>query len=133
MKIVMIVNQELPAGLVANTAAVLGITLGRFRNDIVGPDCLDGSNITHKGITEKNIPILAADGDALKQIYQACMDKAHIDMIDFNRIAQSCRDYEQYSSTLSNTENHRLDFSGLCLWGPKKEITRLTGSLGLYR
>jgi len=29
MKIVMVVNKDLPAGLVANATAVLGITLGR--------------------------------------------------------------------------------------------------------
>lgn len=39
MKIAMVINKELPVGLVANRAAVLGISLSKlFQQDIVGPD-----------------------------------------------------------------------------------------------
>lgn len=133
MKIVMIVNKELPPGLVANATAVLGITLGNQKNDIVGPDCMDLEQTCHKGITQKTIPVLGADGDVLKNIYHACSGRDQVQMIDFNQIAQTCRDYSEYTGKLLKTRNRDLEFSGLCLSGPKKEVNRLTGSLGLYR
>ena len=133
MKIVMVVNNELPVGLVANTAAVLGISLGKGMHDIVGPDIKDGSDITHKGITHISIPILSSDGDGLKSIHEKCIGNPDVDIIDFNRIAQSCKNYSEYTSKLRQTEAKDIAFSGLCLSGPKKIIDKLTGSLGLYR
>jgi hypothetical protein len=34
----MIINQELPLGLIANTAAVLGLSLGERVPDLIGPE-----------------------------------------------------------------------------------------------
>lgn len=133
MKIVMVVNKELPAGLVANTTAVLGITLGNQTRDIIGSDCMDKEQICHKGITQETIPVLGAGKDILKKIYHSCIKNDLVEMIDFNQIAQKCRDYSEYTQKLLETRNRDLEFSGLCLSGPKKEINRLTGSLGLYR
>ena len=133
MKIVMVVNKELPAGLVANTTAVLGITLGNHNQDIIGPDCMDKEQICHKGITQKTIPVLGAGRDILKKIYHSCTGNDLVEMIDFNQTAQKCRDYSDYTQKLLKTRTRDLEFSGLCLSGPKKEINRLTGSLGLYR
>lgn len=133
MKIVMVVNKDLPAGLVANTTAVLGITLGHHKQDIIGSDCMDKEQICHRGITQKTIPVLGAGKDILKKIYHSCIENDLVEMIDFNQIAQKCRDYSEYTQKLLKTRNMDLEFSGLCLSGPKKEINRLTGSLGLYR
>jgi hypothetical protein len=41
MKIVMLIDRDLPIGLIANTAAVLGITIGTLYGDIVGKDTYD--------------------------------------------------------------------------------------------
>ena len=40
-KCVMIINQNLPAGVAANTAAIMGISLGKQKPQIVGPDVAD--------------------------------------------------------------------------------------------
>ncbi|MEN6384757.1 MAG: DUF2000 family protein, partial [Phycisphaerales bacterium] len=67
MKIVMVINKELPLGLVANTAAVLGISLGKmFQQDIVGCDIQDGDGNIHSGITAKTIPVLAGNREQIK-------------------------------------------------------------------
>lgn len=133
MKIVMVVNKELPLGLIANTTAVLGITLGKVRQEIVGDDCVDTDNQIHKGITKTTVPVLATDGDGLKQIYRKCSEADKVELIDFNRIAQSCRDYEEYKSKLAKANTEKIDFSGLCLYGNPKQIDRITGSLGLLK
>lgn len=133
MKIVMVVNKDLSPGLVANTTAVLGITLGNLNRDIVGPDCLDNEQKCHKGITQVTIPVLEAGRNILRKIYLSCIENDLVEIIDFNKVAQKCRDYSEYTQKLLNTGNKDLEFSGLCLSGPKKEINRLTGSLGLYK
>lgn len=38
MKLVIIINQDLPLGLVANTAAVLGLSLGNRVPGLIGAD-----------------------------------------------------------------------------------------------
>ena len=40
-KCVMILNEELPAGVLANTAGILGITLGKKVPENIGPDIYD--------------------------------------------------------------------------------------------
>lgn len=133
MKIVMIVNNTLPKGLAANTTAVLGITLGHLNRQILGPDIPDASASVHKGITTESIPVLGADDATLKEIYTRSLDHPAINLIDFNRIAQSCRDYTEYAKELSKTRTGDLCFSGLCLSGPKRTVNSLTGELPLFR
>lgn len=133
MKIVMVVNNELSVGLAANTTAVLGISLGNDKKEIIGPICKDGSGIVHKGITSKTIPILGTNGKTLKLIYNKSIQDSLVDVIDFNQVAQGCRSYSDYLHKLLNTDNKDIEFSGLCLSGPTKQIEKLTGSLSLYR
>ena len=48
MKCVMIIDESLPCGLIANTAAIMGLTLGKHIPEVVGKDVIDniafGSN-----------------------------------------------------------------------------------------
>ncbi len=132
MKIVMIINKDLSPGLAANAAAVLGISLGNREPDILGPDLEDASLTAHKGITKQNIPVLATDASGLKEIYEKGVNAPGVQLIDFNTLAQSCRHYDEYREKLSRTRPRDLEFSGLCLAGPNKKISRLTGSLKLY-
>lgn len=129
----MIVNKKLPVGLAANATAVLGVSLGRMEKQILGPDCKDGSLNSHRGITRQAIPILGAAGSDLKTIYEKSIQTPGIKIIDFNTIAQNATQYDAYADRLSKTMTSELQFSGLCLQGPKKKINTLTGSLGLYR
>lgn len=40
-KCVMVIDENLPLGLIANTAAIMGITLGRDMPEVVGADVTD--------------------------------------------------------------------------------------------
>ena len=137
MKIVIIINQDLSPGLAANTAAVLGISLGSVDPDILGPDLRDASSGFHRGITRENIPVLGADRQILRDIYikaaQARDQGQDIDLIDFNTIAQRSRHYEEYRKKLAQVQAGELEFSGICLFGSEKKISCLTGSLKLYQ
>ena len=56
-KCVIILDEGLPLGLLANTAAILGITLGKKMPETVGPDVTDRTGSEHLGIIEFPVPI----------------------------------------------------------------------------
>lgn len=55
-KCVMIIDADLPLGEIANTAAVLGITLGGKLPGYVGENVADGSGNSHIGIIKIPVP-----------------------------------------------------------------------------
>ena len=135
MKLVMIINQELPLGLIANTAAVLGLSLGEKVPDLTGPDIPDMSGIIHAGITKVNIPVLGMSHEQLKSLCESLARKQFegITIIDFNTVAQRSICYEDYASALAATSEDELDYLGICLFGPDQKINKLTGNLRLLR
>ena len=69
-KSVMIIDEALPLGIIANTAAILGITLGKKRPDIVGCDVTDQNGNVHLGIIAFPIPVLKGTKDSIREIRQ---------------------------------------------------------------
>lgn len=134
-KTVMIVNKELPLGLIANTTAVLGISLGRLLPDIVGPDILDGDGRIHRGITNKTVPILSGSKEQIKAIRDQLLanQDREIITIDFSEIAQKCLAYSEYVRYLAAVPATDLYYLGICLYGPAKKVNKLSGNLGLLR
>ena len=57
-KCVMVIDESLPLGIIANTAAIMGITLGKKMPEVVGADVTDQSGSKHLGIIEFPVPIL---------------------------------------------------------------------------
>lgn len=58
MKCVMIIDEELPLGLIANTSAVLALSIGENVEGIIGEDVTDKDGHVHRGITKLSIPYL---------------------------------------------------------------------------
>lgn len=136
MKIVMIIDKDLPVGLLANTAAVLGISLSKmFQQDIVGCDVQDASGNNHLGITAQTIPILSSSREKIKDIRDTLFDSTYADIsvVDFSEVAQKCLEYEDYTRMLSSLPSSDMYYLGICLYGPKRKINKLTGGLSLLR
>ena len=136
MKIVMVVNNELPLGLVANATAVLGISLSKmFPQEIVGCDIQDASGNIHRGITAQTIPVLGANREQIKEIRDKMFNEAYSDItvIDFSEVAQRSLEYDNYIKMLSCLPSSDIYYLGICLYGPKKQVNKLTGNIGLLR
>jgi len=135
VKIVIIINKELPKGLVANTAAVLGISAGKLFGDMVGHDNMDADGRMHRGITTKTVPILGGTKEEIKGIRDNLYGSDYTDttVIDFSEIAQKSLDYETYTTVLANALSSEIDYLGICIYGPVKKVNKLTGYLGLLK
>jgi hypothetical protein len=135
MKLVLIINRDLPLGLIANAAAVLGLSFGNTVADLIGPDIQDRDGRVHAGITRVNIPVLAAAPEQLKDLYDNLVEISEEDIlvIDFNTVAQSCKNYADYTRELAVCSQDSLQYLGICLYGPQQKINKLTGNLRLLK
>ncbi|HEY7357644.1 MAG TPA: DUF2000 domain-containing protein [Ktedonobacterales bacterium] len=132
-KCVMVIDAQLPVGLAVNTAAVLALTLGSRMEALIGPDVADGSERVHVGITTLPIPILKADGEALKRLWAQATAGGDVFVVDFTDAAQTTRAYEDYTQKIRATPSEQLHYLGLALYGKREVVNRLTGSLPLLR
>jgi Uncharacterized protein conserved in bacteria len=135
MKVVMVIDKELPVGLIANTAAVLGASLGRMVADLVGGDLTDADGNVHLGITTQNIPILGGTRELIQSLRARLYDEefAAVATVDFNSIAQRSLDYDNYGRALAAAGGDEFSYLGICLYGPLKKVNKLTGNIGLLK
>ncbi|WP_432403456.1 DUF2000 domain-containing protein [Wukongibacter sp. M2B1] len=135
MKCVMIIDKDLPIGLIANTAAALGISLASETKDLIGKKLKDINGRVHEGITNIPIPILALSKEELKDKYDEILEKDNQDLkiIGFNDVAQKSLSYDDYEIKLASSDKAQINYLGLCIYGPKKKVNKLTGNLKMLR
>ncbi len=133
-KCVLVADVTLPAGVLANTAAILGVTLGAHFPQAVGPDVPDGSGTLHPGIITLPIPVLKSDAAGLRALRSRLREPVFQDLFaaDFSDVAQRCRTYSDYLSSAAETGERSFTYLGLLLYGPKEKVNKLTGSLPLF-
>ncbi|WP_243109946.1 DUF2000 domain-containing protein [Clostridium sp. E02] len=134
-KCVLVIDSELPVGLIANTAAILGMTMGYKHNCIIGEDIMDASNQCHVGITNIPIPILKGTIEKIKKLLEEIRTNYadELTIIDFSETAQTCTDYNDYISKVKNLSSNEFEYLGIGIYGPKKILNRLTGNMPLLR
>lgn len=134
-KCVLVLDEALPLGIAANTAAILGITLGKHRPEAVGPDVADAEGAGHLGIIQFPVPVLKGTPESLQALRNALYRPEYSDMtvVDFSDVAQSCQTYEDFIAKMAGASGADLRYFGLALCGDKKKVNRLTGSLPLLR
>ena len=133
MKIVLVVDPELPLGLIANTAAYLSFSLGQSLENMLAQDAIDSLGRVHMGTSPITMPILKADKELLKSIFEKASQNSDITIMDFTNIAQKHRVYSEYIEEIKDTPIVDLEYLGLVLFGAKKAVNSLTGSLPLLR
>ena len=135
LKCVMIVDENLPLGLIANTTAVMGITLGKFNQEVVGADVYDKTGRPHLGIIEFPVPILKGNPERLREIksklYQP--EFSELTVVDFSDVAQGCKTYDEFIGKMADIDESALNYMGIGICGNKKLVNKLAGSLPLLR
>ena len=64
----MVIDENLPMGIISNTAAIMGITLGKHAPETVGPDVIDKTGNSHLGIIDIPVPILKGNKEIIKDL-----------------------------------------------------------------
>lgn len=134
-KCVLVLDERLPLGLIANTAAILGITLGRHRPETVGKTVYDAAGNAHLGIIEFPVPVLRGNAQLLKELREKLYTPAFAGLtaVDFSQLAQGCKTYGEFTEKLAAAPAESLDYLGIAICGEKKAVNQLTGNLPLLR
>lgn len=134
-KCVMVIDENLPLGIIANTAAIMGITLGKEMPEVVGANVTDQGGNQHLGIIEFPVPILKGNPDLIKEIREKLYQPDFRDLtaVDFSDLAQGCKTYDEFMEKMEHTSENTLRYFGLAICGPKKKVNKLTGSMPLLR
>ncbi len=134
-KCVMIIDENLPLGIIANTAAIMGITLGKKMPGVVGSDVVDKTGNEHLGIIEFPVPILKGNMDSIKAIREKLYepDFSDLTVVDFSDLAQSCKTYDEFIGKMGTAAETDLNYFGIAICGAKKKVNKLTGNIPLLR
>ncbi len=134
-KCVMVIDDSLPSGVIANTAAILGISLGKQRPEIVGADVTDRSGMGHPGIIAFPVTILRGTPELLKALRGKLSEPKFRELtaVDFSDLAQGCKTYPEFIGKMGDAPESSLQYYGIALYGAKKKVNQLTGSLTLLR
>ncbi len=134
-KCVMILDENLPRGIIANAAAILGITMGKKKPEIVGIDVADREGNQHSGIIQFPVPILKGTAETLKQIRGKLFSKEYADLtvVDFTDLARGCKTYKMFTEKMAVCAEKNLSYLGIAVCGDKKKVNALTGNMPLLR
>lgn len=123
-KCVMVIDEALPLGIITNTVAVMGITLGKNLPQAVGSDTLDQTGHEHAGIIKIPIPILKGTGASIRKLRERLYseDFSDLKVVDFSDTAQSCRTYEEYIEKMAELPETELTYFGQSAGIRKKSV-----------
>ncbi|MFR3686006.1 MAG: DUF2000 domain-containing protein, partial [Enterococcus sp.] len=98
LKCVMVVDETMPQGIIANSTAVMGVTIGKLFPEVVGQDVIDQTGYRHQGIIEFPIPILKGNRDFLRDMRERLYEPnfEQLTVVDFFDVAQGCKTYSEY-------------------------------------
>ena len=129
---VIVVDESLPAGLAANAAAVLALTLGAREPELVGADFVDADAQPHPGLIPIGLPVLRAPRAELVEIRRlASLDG--VSVVDFPAFGQQTTDYDEFRGKVAATPAAELSYLGVALSGSGRSVRRLTGRFALLR
>lgn len=133
MKWVIVADQSLGPGLVANATACLGAAVGAALPGLVGVEVADGSGQPHAGLPWCGCPVLGADAEKVRAVHDKARTREGIFVAGMSKHAQASRSYEEYVEMLGATASDDLIYHAVSLVGPRNKIDKLVGGLPLLR
>lgn len=130
-KVVLALRADLPAGMAANAAVVLGLSLGPQLADWIGADGHDASGELHPGLNTHPVPVVAATAEQLRELRLRVQDESEVRAIALSEVARRAREYGAYLEALEATKPEDIDYVGVIVHGARNRVTRLTKKLPL--
>ncbi len=136
-KTVLIVDAELPIGLVVNAGAILGMAFSSHLSRPVCRTLTDADGEIHYGLHDLPVPVLSAERAQLRDIAVMCRELARnqacdLFMIDLTDAAQTSHTYELYAERLAEMPSDALMYRALLINGKHKRVEKFTKDLKLY-
>lgn len=132
-KCVIVVDKALGLGHAINAVSVIGVSMGRSVEGLVGPDMQSRDNVNYPGVIYAPLPILLSNNELLREILEKALEDDEIQSIPFSALAQSCKTYQEYEARISEADSATIEVVAIGLIGPRKKISKLTGSLPLFK
>ncbi|WP_196807574.1 DUF2000 domain-containing protein [Candidatus Solirubrobacter pratensis] len=127
---VLVIDRELPKGLAANAAAILALTLGVHRPQLIGAPFEDAAGSQHPGLIPTGLPVLGAEAAELPAIRDAARERGLL-VVDAPVAAQQTNDYDEFRAAVAASPE--LGYLALLVSGPPKAVRAVTGQLALLR
>lgn len=131
-KCIIVVNAELEPGLICNTAACLGFSLGGALPQEIGPTQKDADGVAHGGLLNIPMPVLSATATQVKEIVDRAYQAESLMVFDMSDKAQLSKTQGEYGAAIAKTKNADLKYWGVALYGDKKVINKMSGNLRLF-
>ncbi|QND48242.1 DUF2000 domain-containing protein [Rhizobium lusitanum] len=133
-RLAIVINPELPLGLIANTAGAIAIGLGARFPGLAARQLADRDDRAIDISSNLPVPILQADADTIRALMlKALPQQGERAIVPFLAFARSLHDYADYEATFPGRDLSEEVIDGLGLVGPSKWVKSLTGSLKLLR
>ncbi len=133
-RLAIIVNPELPLGLIANTVGAIGIGLGARLPWLSNLQLVDADDRTIDVSSLLPVPILAASPEVIGALMLKAMPRGDDSaLVVFPAFSRSLHDYRDYLAQLPEKRLAAEVIDGVGLCGPAKWVKSLTGSLRLLR
>ena len=133
-KCVIVVDQAMPIGFIANTASVLSLSIGKQHPELIGQNIKDNDGNLRQGITTLPVPVLKGTAPLLHELREKVRPyEPDLTVIDLITATRTTRTYAQYSEQMLTTPVEHLHYCGIALYGTQKLVNKFTGNLGLLK
>lgn len=134
LRLAIVVNPDLPMGLLANTVGAVCIGLGAKLPFVAGRALVDGAGVEIDISSDRPVPILQADADTIRALtLKAAVHEDRQAVVVFPAFARSLHVYAEYEALFPERRLACETIDGLGLAGPAKWVCSLSGSLKLLR
>ncbi|ENN87403.1 hypothetical protein RHSP_27501 [Rhizobium freirei PRF 81] len=133
-RLAIVINPDLPLGLIANTAGAIAIGLGARFPALAARQLVDSEGRTVDISSNTPVPMLQADADTIRSLLlKALQQQSERAVVAFPAFARSLHDYREYETRFPDRDLAAEAIDGLGIAGPSKWVKSLTGSLKLLR
>lgn len=132
LRVAVVVNPEMPLGLLANTVAAIAIGLAAKAPHLAAERLIDAAGRAIDVSSNRPVPVLQAPPEALRTLYLKG-SVAGGTIVPFPAFARALHVFDDYVRELAVRDLGSEALDGVGLVGPAKWVRSLTGSLKLLR